>query len=117
MKGKKPVGTLTYAGVDYRIDDRVLAHAKIAITAKLRVGEAFLVNWQVPVEEGSGRVSLWIAPGTPLSYRFSGSKVPDLNRRWLDALARSSHGIRGMILMDEAEAVAYADKAGSPAAP
>jgi len=111
------MGTLTYAGAEYRIDDRVLAHLKIAITVKLRVGEAFLLNWQVPAEEGSGRISLWIAPSIPISYRFNGSKVPDLNRQWLDALARSSHGIRGMIVMDEAQAIEYVARAGSPAAP
>lgn len=111
------MGTLTYAGTSYRIDDRVLAHLKIAITAKLRVGEAFLLNWQIPVDEGSGRVSLWIAPGIPLAYRFSGSKTPELNRHWLDALARSSHGIRGMLVMDEDEALEYRQRAGTPAAP
>lgn len=111
------MGTLSYAGIDYRIEDRVLAHLKIAITAKLRMGEAFLLNWQVPVEEGSGRISLWISPFVPVSYRFSGSKVPELNRHWLDALTRSSHGIRGMLVMDEGEAIEYVARAGAPAAP
>ncbi|GAA4169723.1 hypothetical protein GCM10022287_06540 [Gryllotalpicola koreensis] len=108
---------MTYAGIDYRIDDRVLAHLKIAIAAKLRVGEAFLLNWQIPTEEGSGRISLWIAPSIPMAFRFSGSKPPEMNRRWLDALARSSHGIRGMVVMDEAQAVDYVARAGSPSAP
>jgi hypothetical protein len=40
-----------------------------------------------------------------------------MNRRWLDALARSSHGIRGMVVMDEAQAVDYVARAGSPSAP
>jgi hypothetical protein len=111
------MGTLTYAGVDYTIDDRVLAHLKIAITAKLRVGEAFLLNWAIPATEGSGRISLWISPQISLTYRFAGSKPPELNRRWIDALTRSSHGIRGMVMMDEGEAIEYVAKAGSPAAP
>ncbi|AYG03576.1 hypothetical protein D7I44_08550 [Gryllotalpicola protaetiae] len=111
------MGTLTYAGFDYRIEDRLLAHLKIAIAAKLRVGEAFLLNWQIPVDEGSGRVSLWISPDIPLSFRFSGSKPPEMNRRWLDALARSAHGIRGMVVMNEDQAAEYVAKAGSPAAP
>jgi hypothetical protein len=111
------MGTLTYAGIDYKIEDRVLAHLKIAIVAKLRVGEGFLLNWQIPPEEGSGRISLWIAPQIPLSFRFSGSKVPEMNRHWIDALARSSHGVRGMLVMDEGQAIEYRAKAGPPAAP
>lgn len=111
------MGTLTYAGIDYRIDDRVLAHLKVAIAAKLRVGDAFLLNWQIPPEEGSGRISLWISPSIPMAFRFSGSKPPEMNRHWLDALARSSHGIRGMVLMDERQAVDYVARAGSPSAP
>lgn len=111
------MGTLTYAGVDFRIDDRVLAHLKIAITAKLRVGESFLLNWQIPAEEGSGRISLWISPQIPMSYRFSGSKPPELNKFWIDALSRSAHGIRGMVVMDENEAREYVTRAGSPSAP
>jgi hypothetical protein len=111
------MGTLTYAGIDYKIEDRVLAHLKIAITAKLRVGEAFLLNWQIPAEDGSGRISLWVSPQIPLSYRFNGSKVPELNKYWIDALARSSHGFRGMVVMDEEQAREYIARAGSPAAP
>ncbi|MFC4242666.1 hypothetical protein ACFOYW_04710 [Gryllotalpicola reticulitermitis] len=111
------MGTLTYAGTDYQLDDRLLAHLKIAIVAKLRVGECFLINWQIPAGDGAGRVSLWISPGIPLSFRFGGSKVPELNRSWLDALTRSSHGIRGMVVMNEAEAAEYISRAGSPAAP
>lgn len=111
------MGTFTYAGADHDIDDRVLAHLKIAITAKIRAGEAFLLNWQLPPERGSGRMSVWISPAVPISYRFNGSKVPELNRQWLDALTRSSHGIRGMVVMDEAQAAQYVLKAGSPAAP
>lgn len=111
------MGTLTYAGSTYDIEDRLLAHLKIAITAKLRVGEAFLLNWQVPSAKGSGRVSIWISPATALQYRFGGSKSPELNRAWLDALSRSSFGIRGMVAMAEDEAMAYLDKAGPTAAP
>jgi hypothetical protein len=52
-----------------------------------------------------------------MAFRFNGSKVPDLNRHWLDALSRSAHGIRGMVAMDEAQAAEYLKRAGAPAAP
>ncbi|WP_022880580.1 DUF7882 family protein [Gryllotalpicola ginsengisoli] len=112
------MGTLVYAAsVAYEIDDRVLAHVKIAISAKLRRQECFLLNWTIPNDRGSGRVSIWLAPGVPLEFRFSGSKAPELNRRWLDALERSSHGVRGMVLMNEQEAEEYLRAAGAPVAP
>ncbi|HEY0246979.1 MAG TPA: hypothetical protein VGC45_01855 [Gryllotalpicola sp.] len=111
------MGYLIYGpGTEYEFDDRVLAHLKIAIVAKLRLQESFLINWTVPSESGSGRMSLWMSPAVPLQFRFSGSKPPELNRIWLDALSRSSHGIRGMVVMGETEAADYLKAAGAPAA-
>ncbi len=111
------MGNLVYgSAVEYEFDDRVLAHLKIAIVTKLRLQESFLLNWVLPTERGSGRMSIWISPGIPLEFRFSGSRPPELNKVWLDALARSSHGIRGMIVMREDEAQGYLDASGSPTA-
>ena len=111
------MGHLVYGhGAEYEVEDRALAHLKIALVAKLRLQESFLVNWSIPAAQGSGRVSLWIAPSIPLEFRFSGSKPPELNRVWLDALSRSSHGVRGMVLMNEDEAAGYLKAAGSPSA-
>lgn len=104
------MGYLIYgAGAEYEIDDRVLAHLKIAIVAKLRLQESFLLNWTHPAAEGGGRVSVWLSPAIPLQFRFSGSKPPELNREWLQALAHSSHGSRGMVLMNEDEVGPYLD--------
>lgn len=101
----------------YEFDERTLAHLKIAITAKLRVRESFLLNWVVPTDRGSGRMSLWISPDIPLTFVFSEARPPQLNRIWLDALSRSAHGIRGMTVMPETDAEGYLQAAGSPAAP
>jgi hypothetical protein len=108
---------MTYAGSRYEFEDRLLAHLKVAIAAKLRLREGFLLNWQVAASDGSGRVSLWMSPDVPLSFEFGGSRAPELSRTWLDALSRSSHGIRGMVALTEKEAAEYLEKAGSPAAP
>jgi hypothetical protein len=103
------VGYLVYDNAtQYAFDDRTLAHLKIAITSKLRMQESFLLSWLVPAEEGSGRVSIWISAAIPLQFLYSESKPPPLNRKWLDALARSSHGTRGMIVMSESDAEAIA---------
>jgi hypothetical protein len=104
------VGYLIYGpGAEYEIADRELAHLKIAIVAKLRLQESFLLNWSLSPSDGSGRVSLWLSPAIPLQFRFSGSKPPELNRNWLQALAHSAHGSRGMVLMAETEAESYMD--------
>lgn len=102
------MGYLVYgAGAEYEIDDRTLAHLKIAVISKLRRQESFLLNWAVGVDDGSGRVSLWLSPAIPLQFRFFGNRPPALNQDWLTALARSAHSSRGMILMGEDEAATY----------
>jgi len=112
------VAQLIYgSGAIYEFDDRTLAHLKIAIAAKLRLRESFLLNWQVPAKDGSGRVSLWVSPDVCLVFRFREATPPKLNKLWLDALARSAHGIRGMTVMPEDEAERYLMAAGNPAAP
>jgi hypothetical protein len=102
-------------GAEYEIEDRTLAHLKVAILAKLRVQESFLLNWTIEPSQGSGRVSVWLDPAIPIQFRFSGSRVPELNPVWLEALAHSSHSTRGMVIMAEAEAVDYL-AANKPAA-
>jgi hypothetical protein len=101
----------------YEFEERTLAHLKIAITAKLRLRESFLLNWTIPPEAGSGRMSLWISPDIPVIYRFREQRPPQLNKVWIDALARSAHGIRGMTVMAEDEAEAYLNAAAGPIAP
>ena len=101
------VGYLIYNdATQYAFDDRTLAHLKVAIAAKLRLQESFLLSWIVPPENGSGRVSIWISPAIPLQFIYHETRAPELNRKWLEALARYSHGVRGMIVMTEQEAEA-----------
>jgi len=112
------MGSLIYgASTEYSFEDRLLAHLKLAIIAKLRVGDSFLLNWSIPASSGSGRISLWMSPAVPLQFHFKGSKAPDVNRIWLEALERSSHSIRGMVVMEEAEAVGYIREAGHATPP
>ncbi len=112
------MGSLVYgANTEYAFEDRLLAHLKIAIIGKLRVNDSFLLNWSIPASEGSGRVSLWMSPGIPLQFHFKGSRAPELNRIWLEAMERSSHSLRGMIVMGEQEAEDYIKAAGRATAP
>lgn len=102
------MGYLIYGpGAEYEIDDRTLSHIKIAVVTKLRLQESFLLNWTVRRERGSGRVSVWVSPYVPIQFRFTGSRPPELNRTWLEALSVSSHGARGMVVTPEEEAAAF----------
>lgn len=99
------MGSLIYGGgaVRYEFDDRTLSHLKIAIVTKLRRHESFLLNWAVPVDFGSGRVSLWISREIPLAFVFD-TPPPKLNERWMEALLRASMRTGGMQVMAEEDA-------------
>ncbi|MBO0982699.1 hypothetical protein [Rathayibacter sp. SD072] len=98
------MGQLIYGpGTVYEMDDRTLAHVKLALTAKLRRQESFLLSWPISVDEGSGRASLWIAPSIPLQFQFSGSRPPAINRAWIVAMLETSHNDRGLVIVPEAD--------------
>jgi hypothetical protein len=105
------------AGVSYEFDERTLAHLKIVIASKLRQREPFLLNWQIPTEQGSGSRTLWFAPDIPIAFRFRDQKPPQLNRVWLEALTRSAYEPAGMTVIPEAAAEEYLRAAGPAAAP
>ncbi|TBN57899.1 ATP-dependent DNA ligase [Glaciihabitans arcticus] len=96
------MGTLSYGdGQVAEFDDRALAHLQIVIGAKLRRGECFYFSW---VEEGrvsDTRTSLWMNPMIPLVYKFSGSRPPTINRRWIDDLALAANTMSGLRLVPE----------------
>ena len=100
------MGRLIYgaAGTEYEFDDRTLSHVKIAIVTKLRRHESFLLNWQIPADQGGGRISLWISREIPIAYVFAGGRPPKLNDKWMEALLHSSQRTGGMVVMSEADA-------------
>ena len=99
------MGHPTYGGTqEFEFEDRTLAHLKVAITLKLRRQESFLMSWVIPAENGGGRMSLWVAPSIPLTFRFAGSRVPQLNKVWIEAMSELSHTPRGLILLSEKDA-------------
>ena len=102
------MGVLTYGDVQrFEFEDRLLAHVKLAIVAKLLRHESFLLTWTIPPEQGSGRMSLWISRETLITFQFAGSRVPTINRRWIEALSLTSVRTGGMQVMaeDEADAI------------
>ena len=107
MRDNAGMGYLNYAGVEHEVEDRALAHVKAAVSQRLRRQEAFFISWSNPVEKGSGRVSIWVSPNIPLTFRFSGSRPPELNPVWVEALTTLSHTARGMVIITESEAESF----------
>ncbi|KQO95783.1 DUF7882 family protein [Leifsonia sp. Leaf264] len=102
------MGELIYgAGTSYEMDDRTLAHIKVATGLRLRRQESFYVSWAIPSNQGSGRISIWASPSIPLQFHFSGSRPPELNRQWLQALDASAFSEGGMLVMRESDAASY----------
>ncbi|MFP3465839.1 hypothetical protein [Leifsonia sp. SIMBA_070] len=93
-----------HAAQEYEFDERTLSHVKIAVVTKLRRHESFLLNWQIPVDLGGGRVSLWISREVPMAFVFSRPAPPRLNERWLEVLLQSSQRTGGMVVVSEEEA-------------
>ena len=95
------MGSLTIDGIVVQFEDRVLTHLQIVIVQKLRKGESFLMSWRDADSVGDGRSSAWIHPSMPLYFKFSGSRVPAINRDWLASLMASANGSQGLIVTSE----------------
>ena len=97
------MGTLLYGlpPAEIEIEDRLLAHLKPVIVAKLRRAEPFLLSWSIATEDGSGRRSIWMHPSIPLQFAFVGSRRPLLNKAWLDQMMQAASSNEGLIIMDE----------------
>ncbi|WP_345802900.1 ATP-dependent DNA ligase [Microbacterium sp. AZCO] len=81
------------------IDDRTLAHVRIAIMTKLRRGEAFMFD--VHVGKGSGHRSFWIHPSIPLQFRFFTTQRHRINRAWIELLIEAASGPSGLTIVPE----------------
>ncbi|MGR0320667.1 DUF7882 family protein [Agromyces sp. ZXT2-3] len=94
------MGTLYYgdAGTPIEIDDRALAHLKIAITTKLRRNESFTMSWRHTDGSVRGRGSLWLHPAIPLRFVFETSEAGELDREWIEQLMRGANSGGGIVL-------------------
>ena len=97
------MGSLMYGSRDMEVsfDDRALMHLQIVITAKLRRGESFIFSWTSALEATSSRSSIWLDPSSILLYRFSGSRTPAINRRWIETLMLSANSPGGLFFTVE----------------
>jgi hypothetical protein len=97
------MGKLLYGESEIVIEfeDRALTHLQIVIGAKLRRGESFFFSWRDHDSVGSGRSSIWLDSAIPLYFKFSGGKMPLVNREWLQTLTDSANSGQGLIYSDE----------------
>jgi len=97
------VGTLYYgdSGTPIGIEDRALAHLKVAIVTKLRRGESFTLSWAHPDDQLRGRSTLWLHPSIPLRFVFDEPETPELSRSWIEDLMRSANSTGGIRLVPE----------------
>jgi hypothetical protein len=82
-------------------DDRVLAHLKVVVLAKVRRGESFTFSWEYTAAAGSGHSSIWIHPTIPLQFNFLGNREPRLNRAWVEELMQLANTPAGLRLTPE----------------
>lgn len=97
------MGTLFYGASRLAInfEDRVLAHLQIAVSTKLRRQETFMLNWRDNETVGDGRSGVWIGPQTDLHFKYSGSRFPEINPDWVNAMVVSASTPLGLQLMEE----------------
>lgn len=92
------MGTLRYGTLEVEFNDMLLAHLQVLIGMKLRRRENFMLSWVKPHELGSGRQSLWIDNGFPISFEFDGGQFPQISREWVEAMAMEAAGASGLHL-------------------
>jgi len=86
---------------ELEIDDRTLAHLRVAILSKLRRSESFAMTWEHGVANGSGRTTLWLHESIPLQFVFSGNRPPKLNRLWIEQMLLSANSTAGLQFVSE----------------
>jgi hypothetical protein len=96
------LGSLVYDGRSavIEIDDRTLAHLRLVILAKFRRHENFSFSWTGSIQ-GTGRGTVWMGPGIPIYFSFEGSREPQINRAWIDALMDAANSPAGLSLIPE----------------
>jgi len=98
------MGTLSYDSTfTADFDDRLLAHLQIVIGAKLRRNESFYFSWKDDARVGDGRTTIWVHPSVPLMFKYFGSRMPSINRAWIEELTVSANTPGGLQIVREPE--------------
>lgn len=96
------MGRFIYEGsAKIEVEDRALRHLQLVMTAKLRRGEPFPYTWKEDASIGGGRITVWLHAGSSLVFKYVGSRQPEVNRAWVDALAYTANSPGGLYLVPE----------------
>jgi hypothetical protein len=92
------MGYIVYDGelLEFKVEDRLLAHLQIVIVNKFRQGESFMFSWKEPIETGDGRSTVWFSPHIGLRFKFAGSRTVEINPTWLAVLYAAAASGRGL---------------------
>ena len=107
------MGSIRYDGSTTHFDDRLLTHLQIVIVQKLMREESFLMSWKDSQTAGDGRSAIWISPQTAITFKFLGSRVPEVNKEWLERLRESANSSTGLIVTEENGELALAEGSGT----
>ncbi|WP_285117389.1 ATP-dependent DNA ligase [Leifsonia sp. fls2-241-R2A-40a] len=112
------MGTLTYDSIVIEFEDRLLAHLQIVIVNKLRRRESFAMSWRDSAEVGDGRSAIWLDPSIPMYFKFDGSRMPAINREWVERLTESACSSHGLVVVGEdGELTDHVGRVGAMAVP
>lgn len=107
------MGRLTYEGfVKVDFEDRLLLHLQTTIGGKLRRGEPFYFTWKEDTTIG-GRTCVWLHPRCSLVYKYYGSRRPNLNPAWVEALTFTANSIAGLHVVPEPPELAATEAAAN----
>ena len=95
------MGTLFYADQAIEMDDRTLAHLKVAVVTKLRRGESFTLSWVHADDAPAGRTTIWMHESIALRFEFDETEPPSLHREWIEEILRSANTTGGIQLTSE----------------
>ncbi|KYJ99050.1 MULTISPECIES: hypothetical protein [unclassified Microbacterium] len=96
------MGRFIYDGsTKVEVEDRALRHLQLVMTAKLRRGEPFPYTWKEDASVGGGRITVWLHAGSSMVFKYVGSRQPEINRAWVDALAYTANSPGGLYLVPE----------------
>lgn len=96
------MGRFIYDGsTKVEVEDRALRHLQLVMTAKLRRGEPFPYTWKEDASIGGGRITVLLHAGSSMVFKYVGSRQPEINRAWVDALAYTANSPGGLYLVPE----------------
>ncbi|MEU1972608.1 hypothetical protein ABZ477_13175 [Microbacterium sp. NPDC019599] len=94
------MGRLYYGSSTEPIEmpDRLMAHLKLVASSKLRRSESFTLTCKDSTIPGAGRETIWVHCSIPLRFVFDSAENVNLDRAYLEELARAATSTVGIVI-------------------